>query len=213
MASQKAKVIALASLGVVLLGVGAFQLTQGSPENKAKPKAARAATNAAELPGEDEQAWQDQIAISPHAPKDPFQPGQLTPLDPNNPPETKPAVATNPTGRRPLRVIQQQPSRPIPPLEIGGTLPGLHDNGSKVAAVPDAPTRRPDEFGYAVSGVIIGSRPMAVLQDESGAQRLVKLGASIDGDSEVIAIERGKVTVRHRGKVLVLRVGGNSSAK
>jgi hypothetical protein len=213
MASQKAKVVALASLGVVLLGVGAFQLTQGSPEKKAKPNSARLAAKAGDQPGEDEQVWQDLVAITPHAPRDPFQPGQLAPLDPANATGTKPAVATNPPATRPIRVIQQRPSRPIPPLEIGGTLPGLHENGAKATAVPDAQVRRPDEFGYAVSGVIIGSRPMAVLQDESGVQRLVKLGASVDGESQVIGIERGKVTVRHRGKVLVLRVGGNSSAK
>ena len=68
----------------------------------------------------------------------------------------------------------------------------------------------PNQFSYTVSGVITGgNKPAAVFTDSSGNQRLVPVGGSLDGDSKVVAIDRGNVTIEHRGKKQRLSLGGN----
>jgi hypothetical protein len=97
----------------------------------------------------------------------------------------------------------------IPPFQIetGGRLPGAGEVGL-TATGPD-----PSAFSYRVSGVIVGARPAAVFTDPQGNQRLVSVGSSLDGDSKVVAIERGQVTVEHRGKKLRLSLGGTPNEK
>jgi hypothetical protein len=53
---------------------------------------------------------------------------------------------------------------------------------------------------FQVKGVIVGQKPMAVIEDDNGSQRLVPLGGSVDSDSTVVGIEKGKVKIRHKGK-------------
>lgn len=54
-----------------------------------------------------------------------------------------------------------------------------------------------------------GSKPIAVFSDSNGNQRLVPVGGSLDGDSKVVAVEKGSVTIEHRGKKQRLSLGGN----
>jgi type II secretory pathway component PulC len=72
--------------------------------------------------------------------------------------------------------------------------------GGGAGLTQGAPLRQPGEFAYQVKGVIVGKKPMAVFEDDNGNQRLVPLGGSLDGDSKVVAIEKGKVRIRHHGK-------------
>ena len=53
---------------------------------------------------------------------------------------------------------------------------------------------------FVVKGVLLGRKPIAVLEDSNGNQRLVALGGSIDGDTRIVAIEEGGITVVHKGK-------------
>ena len=88
------------------------------------------------------------------------------------------------------------------PLPLSGAL-----GNAQIGVAPSGPD--PSAFGYQVSGVIVGSKPAAVFTDSGGNQRLVPVGGSLDGDSKVISIDKGQVTVEHRGKKLRLPLGGN----
>ena len=72
--------------------------------------------------------------------------------------------------------------------------------GGNIGLSKSAPLRQPTEFAYTLKGVLVGKKPMAVFEDDNGNQRLVPLGGSLDGDSKVVGIEKGKVRIRHRGK-------------
>src|SRR5207237_5169748 len=95
----------------------------------------------------------------------------------------------------------------IPPFDPTNSGAPAGGTGSPAVGLSNAPVlRQPDEFGYKVKGVILGDKPMAVFEDDNGNQRLVPLGGSVDGDSRVIGIEKGKVRVKHRGKPQSLRL-------
>lgn len=68
-----------------------------------------------------------------------------------------------------------------------------------------------EDVEYEVAGTIRGSHQAAVFKDSSGNQRLVKAGDKLDGDTRVLSVSNGKVTVRHRGKVKVLKVSDSES--
>ena len=144
--------------------------------------------------------------------RDPFQQQVLAPgqtVDPNaympeneEPKGTKPGPVRS-TGRRsyggPPIMGDVPPVNPLPNgMEGQQAGPVTLQNGP--------PLRQPGEFAYQVKGVIVGKKPMAVFEDDNGNQRLVPLGGSIDGDSTVTGVEKGKVRIRHKGKDKTLRL-------
>jgi hypothetical protein len=66
---------------------------------------------------------------------------------------------------------------------------------------------------YSVVGVIQGAKPMAVVDDGSGNQKLVAVGSSIDGDTRLIGVDSSSVSVVIRGKVHRMFMGGNPVGK
>jgi hypothetical protein len=143
---------------------------------------------------------------------------------PMAPPTGMGAPVTNPEPPAPRR-----PSRPvnrdiqIPPVNPGeilaegnGQLPaaGGGFGGGNLAAGNPGNNNFPDirEVPYEVSGVIRGRRQAAVFRDSSGNERLVKVGQKLDGDTEVIAVMRGQVKVRHRGEVKTLKLSQDANA-
>jgi type II secretory pathway component PulC len=57
-----------------------------------------------------------------------------------------------------------------------------------------------------VRGIVIGNRSVAVFEDENGNQRLIPEGGSVDGQTRVKRIERGRVTVETQGKEKTLTI-------
>jgi hypothetical protein len=203
------KTLVLVALAVVLVGVGAFGFLK--PEPKYEPKViARSgepeATGTAAAPkqkapekGKDERAEQLMALVTgPLTARDPFEPLGSMAME-----GVTPAKATGTSSVPPPPVAR--PARrtsSVPPLEplagsFGSAAPGM-------GLAPSSPLRQPSEFGYRVKGVVVGAKPVAVLEDEGGNQRLVPLGGSVDGDSRVVGIEKGRIRIRHRGKVQTL---------
>lgn len=144
--------------------------------------------------------------------RDPFAPATLPGATPDPtvvpPQQTEqrqpPAAAARPPRRQ---YAQRPPSIPPFPIDKTGPLPAATADGAGVTVQPAGPD--PEAFGYRVSGLIVGNKPAAVFTDANGNQRLVTAGGSLDGDRQVVRIERGHVTVRYRGKNMRLTVGGN----
>jgi hypothetical protein len=129
-------------------------------------------------------------------------------------PQDKKTVAAPPPAAAPAEPVSKSSRKlgNIPPLTITGADKGLPTaDGSKVnlPALGDKPAAK-DDFDYTVTGVITGDRPTAVFVDGKGDQRLVSLGGSVDGDTRVVSIRRGQVTVDHHGKKRTLSVGADT---
>lgn len=190
---DKTKVIVLSTLAALLLGVGAFQFI-----GKDQPSAAATAIEAESKPtdeakGDDKSGIKlvasNKFVTGSYPARDPFKP-IINPVQQTYNPNTAPSYAPTAT--------------PMPPAMIGGALP------SGISIAPVVPAE--PEFGYSLTGIIVGVRPAAVFVDAAGAQRLVQLGGSLDGDTKIVEISRTRVSLRHRNKTLNLAIGGGDTS-
>jgi hypothetical protein len=207
MKDDKKKVIVVGVLVVALAGVGAFTMLGGSSPAPAPTatasKDASSDKDKKDAAAEDVEGPKNPLYAADLAQRDPFQPRAI-PVDPAVAAAQKAAAPTLPTppkSRRSARVGGGGYTS-IPPVQISGSLPE-----GPIGLTPTGPD--PSTFNYSVSGVIVGQRPAAVFTDSQGNQRLVPVGGSLDGDSKVVSIDKGQVTVEHRGKKLRLPLGGN----
>jgi hypothetical protein len=191
MKDNKKKLIVVGALALLIVCVGAFQFLSGS--SSPPPPAAVAKKDVKKVADPTPVEPAKNPLFSQNLPaRDPFtQPASMAPKP------VTPAPAPQPKETR-------QPS--LPPMEIN-TKGGFGNAPLTVQPDPEA------KFGFTLSGVMLGQRPMAVFTDSQGNQRLILLGGSIDPDTKVISIEKDAVTVRFHGKTLRLTVEGNPNAK
>lgn len=201
---DKKKLMIIGALGVVLLGIGAFQFTKGSAPAAAQAPATTQETPAAtpEDPANAEQPQAEQannLVTGSYPRRDPFKPL----IDPN---ATVSTVAQNTPVQQPMRIPG---GRKVDfPIEKFGPLPGADPAGGEAETVkPLAP-----EFPYKLSGIIVGAKPAAVFTDLSGAQRLVELGGSLDGDTQLVNMDRNHVVLRFKNQTKNLTLGGGNSS-
>jgi hypothetical protein len=198
---EKKKVAVLGALFVLVIGIGAFQFIGGSEPAPVAKKP--------------EEKKTDAKSAEANKPKNPTVAFDLPARDPFDAPEpATPGAATSrapePTKIRQPRPEDLEPTRPIGITPLPGKLPMPEGNGQ---STPPPAVREEPKFNYSVAGVMLGDVKLAVFKDAGGAQRLIREGGSLDGDTQVVSIEKGKVTVSFRGKRLELTNGGGSSAK
>ncbi|HRJ26820.1 MAG TPA: hypothetical protein PLO61_04835 [Fimbriimonadaceae bacterium] len=206
---EKKKLMVIGALAVVILGIGAFQMTAGSapPTKSSKPKSKKSAAESAEIDPKATQIEQMVAGVLPQ--RDPFLPGNL-PLDAATakPEPAKPPQAAPPKlPRRPDR--GQWAGGGYAPMDPMGSLPPVSPNG-QIGIQPSSATA-PTTPTISVSGTVLGDRPVAILKDEAGNQRVIPLGGQIDPSTKVVGIERGKVTLERHGKRQTLTAGGTQS--
>jgi len=212
MNNDKKKLMILGVLALLMVAVGAFTFMGGgapaSPE-VLTTKAADAYGEGSEQPatGEDTvEGTEDKptdgiadadrpesgvLALAPFEPRDPFETPSSVPKTGTavTPPVAQPTAQMAPIQGNPRP--QNPGNEPFSPGQFGGAIGG--GNPQNLPPIVVAPT-------FIVKGIILGNKPMAVFEDAEGNQRLVALGGSVDGDTKVVAIEQGKVTVNHKGK-------------
>lgn len=186
MQAEKKKTIIVAALASVMVAVGAFQFLGG---HKSAPPAPAKKTDAPVA---------DKSQAAPTV-KNPEFAAALPVRDPF----AQTAVAT---------AEAKTPSEKIPtPPPIGGNIPkGVPSLPAASGPIGIQPMAAPaPTFGYTVAGIIRGDHPAAIFTDSTGAQRLISIGGSLDGDSKLVAVQDGDAIVSFRGKKLRLTVGGN----
>ncbi len=218
MNADKKKLAILGVLALLMIGVGAFtflgrgaapaatsnlvQADAGTPTDTSSdpnaelveidPNTGEPITvdpNAQTAQGQGEVAGQTVFAMAPFGPRDPFMvPASLQKEDQTPEP---PRPAPEPT-RRPDPIASTGSTSPFNP-GISGPLPTVPGAGGSAPVLEVKPQ-------FVVKGVLLGRKPIAVLEDSSGNQRLVALGGSIDGDTKIVAIDEGGITVIHKGK-------------
>lgn len=201
---DKKKLIIVGALVVIVAGVGVFQFTQGGSSPAPRKKESAVAESQSEPTGK---TVADATGTNPNnpavalTPKDPFKP---IPLPKEETPQGKSTIIKAPPP------MQQPPKVGYsgPPLPAGGgtQIGPMPTGGASVTA--STPLRAPDEFTYVLVGIVSGPRPVAVFQDSSGSQKLVRMGEAVDEGSRVVTVTDDHVIVRHGKKNLTLTVGG-----
>lgn len=206
--NDKQKVLILSALFVVLVGVGAFTLMGGgstapAPQAKAEGETdAEAAATAAETTAQ--ATDQKDGAVSELFPqRDPFNPtsdGTVTSAN-NTPAPVNPTPPPPPAIQEPVRVSSNmQPPTGLPPMDpMSGSvqpLPGV--NGSSSQITGNVAPNQESRPSYRLSGVISGTRPMAVIEGPDGKQKIVKVGDRIGGE-RVKSIRNGRVILQGQG--------------
>ena len=229
MKDDKKKLVILGVLAVVILGVGGFTMMGGGASapapTESKPKTEETADTGGKTgttTGEEAKVGEvgpdgkladgttpvagapEQFAglqaVNDLLPRDPFQaPAGFKGSKPTPPPTPQPAPVKPPTTRGPKADPGMKPWSPGP---LAGNVP---DGGSPLPSnLPVTPT-------YKVKGVLLGAKPIVVIEDSNGGQKLVPLGGSIDGDTQVTGIRKGSVTIRHKGKETTLTIEEEAS--
>jgi hypothetical protein len=211
MKDDKKKYIVVGALAVVMAGVGAFTFMGGEappPVVVAEKPAADAAK--VTMTQVDENGNVVQTGNPEDLPKNPLYAADLPQRDPF---KSKMSFGQDFQPAKPTQTVRPVPraerTTPKPsgfrPYDFGGSLPTAGGDVTITQTGPD-----PRQFNYTVSGVITGgNKPAAVFTDSTGNQRLVPVGGSLDGDSKVVSVEKGHVTIEHRGKKQRLSLGGN----
>lgn len=236
MPDEKQKLMVLGVLGVVVLGIGAFQLMPSGPSTPAGPKPSGwKPPVAVEQKGPEPVKNPTVVAMLPR--RDPFDvpdeyrakdqiPETVTPaIDSTRTPELPKPVESSerPRRRRPGSLRGRLPLDPFGEDEGPEQLPAASNlkverektNSNAATTVPPVEPPKPPEptFDYTLSGVIVGRRSAAVLRDKQGNQRLVTAGGMIDGEATLIEVRPGAAIVDVRGKRMRLEVQGDSNAK
>jgi len=195
---DKKKLAIVGVLGFIVVGVGAFQFMSGGSSAPAKKPVPAKTGDLADTK-------------DPNKIKNPEYALALPQRDPFHAPADSGAADDNPAKPPPLPA--QDKRVPQPPSMNGrlGTsemLPTPGGGGNfPLQVAPAQPT-----FGYRLSGLISGRHPAAVFTDTTGAQRLVPLNGSLDGDTQLLAVQKGRAVVSFRGKHLRLSLGGTPDA-
>lgn len=211
MKDDKKKVMIVGVLFVAMLGIGAFTMLGGSstPPPAAKSDKKDDAKVAAEKAAAEalEEAPKNPLYAAELAQRDPFEPRAIEGTavkQANVPPATPLPTAAKSGGRRSRGGSNLGTVAPVGWND--GSIPNPSGLNGGIGIAPSGPD--PSAFGYNVTGTLMGARPVAVFSDSQGNQRMVPVGGSLDGDSKVISISKGQVTISHRGKTLRLPLGG-----
>jgi len=199
---DKKKLIVLGAMGVALLGIGAIQFVKAGSSATPAPAAASAdssssapsvSTVASNDAKPDAAPQQNDLVSGSYSQRDPF----------------KPLVDANPPAQQQNPVPDHMGSRPIPTGDITGQLPGAVPQGTTTPVSP-----APPQYGFRLTGVIVGRKPAAVFIDPQGTQHLVEVGGMLDGDTQLVDLDRNHAVVRVKDQTKTLMLGGgDSSAK
>ncbi|MHB8637250.1 MAG: hypothetical protein ACYC96_12345 [Fimbriimonadaceae bacterium] len=195
MKDDKKKLAIVGVLGFIIVGVGAFQFMGGSSNTPAKKPSATKSAAGADI--------KDANTV-----KNPEYAMALPERDPFKAPED--SGSADLTVKPPLPPAKRLPQPPHMRGEFGANTMLPNAGGGTIPPLFVAPTQ--PTFGFRLSGLISGRHPAAVFTDASGAQRLVPLHGSLDGDTQLVAVQKGRAVVSYRGKHLRLSLGGTPDA-
>jgi len=217
--NEKKKLAIIGVLGILLLGVGAFQIIGGGGsapvlEAKKEKPAATASSGTEADPGATEESNESDLIAGKLPQRDPFlAPGAVQAVSPNGattgtpamPTTNQPAMASNqPVG------YQHNENPPMPPMPGDiQPMPGVNGGNTGEFTGP-GDSNQPQAPSLKLTGVVLGDTALAVIQDESGKQRVLRVGDTVSGH-RVISITKNKVVLSGSGERVTLAI--NSDAK
>ncbi len=213
--NEKNKIIIIGALVLVMLGVGAFQLTKApepvgadiKKDEEAKIAKAVGAGSAVTIDGMSP-AGESLVATLPQ--HDPFTPRILDPsvvkareLQVQQAKEHKEAEARAAAETAKLAAESKlaASNSHVSPMDPNGKIGPLPNTTANLSGNPESIQAAVPSF--KLTGVILGDRPMAVLKDMNGRQKLVRVGDKVL-DERVIVISKGKIVLQGQGQKRVL---------
>ncbi|MBS1708915.1 MAG: hypothetical protein JSS65_09365 [Armatimonadetes bacterium] len=210
MKQDKKKLFVIGALVMVLCAIGAFTMMGGGPAPVAsttgsKADAKKDLTEATKAYAQDPtQAKIGAIigSISGYGTKearDPFAIPSGVPeiaVTPPAPQAPVPGADTHAPAPR-----QQRPK----PLGGGDSIPPWTPPTQGAGAAPGPIVPR-----FRVKGALVGQKPVVVVEDSSGNQRLVPVGGELEPGTRITSIEKGQVTVSEHGKSKTMPIGEGS---
>lgn len=237
MDKEKQKIVIAAVLAVVVVGVGVFQIPglmggdQTTPKTAKKEKVKVSSDDPIANAGDEPAMKKGDVIATKYAARDPFEPVQLdgspipNPVQPTaNPDSTKNPESTPKVAKSSPRsthggsggggitvppLLPGTPNGPTGPIAQGNG-GGAPNGPGGTSLSPAPPLRQPGEPTYSLSGVVTGDSPMAVVRGDDGKEKIVRIGGSLDRDSKVIGITKGKIVVQTKSKRVILRMGEGS---
>lgn len=205
--NDQKKLLVLSVLGILLLGVGAFQMAGGggsAPVPVQKKTEASAPEKSPDELAKEEEAnlpGQDGLVVGVLAPRDPFVP-QAGP-DAGKP--TGAAASPVAQANAPALPDPKPMEAPNPPMpgEVTLTAPGQPQGSDAVAPSEPIPP------SYLLTGVITGDRDVAVLRSSEGKDRTVVVGDVLATGEKVISITATKVVLKTNEGTYTLTLGKN----
>ncbi len=193
--NDKKQVIVLGALVVVILGVGAFQFVGGSSAPAETVKKEASATEGTEATAELTEPVDERFLAPRLDQRDPFLP-QVRKKKPANEEAPKPQVTAQATP--PSRPLAPMPA--LPPMQ--GDFTGMPQQSPQQNSGYDAPTEeaRPS---FRLSGIVLGDRPVALIQSDDGKQKAVRVGDQVSGH-KVASIGRKTVVLISEGERVTL---------
>jgi hypothetical protein len=101
----------------------------------------------------------------------------------------------------------------LPPMPVVPVAGSTNEVATPVRAQPDASHPPEPEPNIAVTGVVIGERPVAIVRTEGGRQRIAQPGHQLEGGYVLRTVSREGIVLEKDGKTVTLRPGGNPNAK
>lgn len=187
MTKEKKQIVVLVSLVAVVGSVGAFQFLNKGPSTEAVvAKADKTPVVADPTTTVKRNSVMDYFILEELEERDPFIPQAILVSEPRN----ATGQTVPPLIRRPGTEITGGGEGPVNP-------PGPHDPG-----IGDVQIGSGRPLGaLSLRGVIIGPRPMAVFEGETGRQVLVGEGKTLPNGAVLISIAEGKVILKKNGKI------------
>lgn len=218
-ANEKKKLAIIGVLGLLLLGVGAFQIIGGggsapAPEAKKDKPSVAAGTGTESDPGNAEDSGEGDLIAGKLPQRDPFlAPGAVQTNSPTGATTGTPTMpSANPTTTASNQPVGYQSTEnpPMPPMPGDiQPMPNVHEgNPGENTGLGDS--NQPEAPSLKLTGVVLGDTALAVIQDESGKQRVLRVGDTVSGH-RVVSITKNKVVLSGSGERVTLAI--NSDAK
>lgn len=201
---QLQQVIVLGALFLAAIGYAAYQmLVAGSTGASTKSSATTASAQPAKEA--EQQTTAPPWFNSSEPARDPFViPAQFDNLKQTQVQNSRPA---------PPRVAPSPNIGALPPMPVVPVSGGAGSTSPPANAQP-APEPQPEqEPSIAVTGVVVGEYPVAILRSGNGGQRIAQPGNRLEGGYVLRMVSREGIVLEKDGKTVTLRPGGNPNAK
>lgn len=201
---QLQQVIVLGVLFLVAIGYAAYQLFFTGTTG-ASTKGSATTVSEQQAKDTEQQTTTPPWFSSSEPARDPFViPPQFDNLKQSQVQNTRPA---------PPRVASSPNIGALPPMPVVPVSGGAGSTSPPANAQPSPEPQPEPEPSIAVTGVVVGEYPVAILRSENGAQRIAQPGNQLEGGYVLRTVSREGIVLEKDGKTVTLRPGGNPNAK
>ncbi len=200
---QIQQVVVLGVLFLAAMGYAGYQLFFAGSTG-ASTKSTSTTTETTQSAAEEQQSTTEPAWLTSTEPaRDPF---VVPPQFDNLKREQTASVRSTPVRTASVPNVSALPPMPVAPVS-------RTTDSTVTPSVPTAGSEPEPDPSITVTGVVVGERPVAIVQTEGSNQRIVQPGHQLEGGYILRTVSREGIVLEKDGKTLTLRPGGNPNAK